>query len=65
MEKKFTLAPFSFPNYLRIEGMEEAFSVGKLTDEEAADYWDHARNAWLGHVRQRRELDQTYKTEMK
>ena len=54
---KFRVAAFGFVNYVRFEGMKETFSVGKLTDEQAGEYWDDLRSAWISHVRKRRELD--------
>ncbi len=61
------LKPFRFPNFLFLDVKEPAttvstshgtdkpkISVSQLTDEEAVDYWDSLRLAWLEHVAERR-----------
>lgn len=65
MDISFKVAAFGFVNYVRFEGMEGSFSVGKLTDEQAGQYWDDLRADWIAHVRKRRELDEQNKREFK
>lgn len=48
-----------FVNYLRVPvrggGDTLPFSVGELSDEDAARLWDHWKTEWLAHVKKRRE----------
>jgi len=49
------------PNFLRypvLNGKDESFSVGELSDEDAAMLWDQWKAEWLKHVAKKRATAQ-------
>ena len=55
-EIRMKLEPFRFPNFLRLAGqIGPGFHVGRLSDDEAAAYWDDLKAEWLEHVRKKRD----------
>jgi hypothetical protein len=56
------LAPFMFPNFLRVEEWKaDTFPVAHLSPQQAAEYWDELKPLWVAHVKKR---SKQYKDEM-
>jgi quinol monooxygenase YgiN len=54
------LAPFNFPNFLRIEEWQsESFPVAHLSQKQAAEYWDQLKPLWLEHVKKKAKQSKT------
>lgn len=55
---------FRLPNFVRVAGPhqseaeEHMIDVALMSDEQAVEYWDGMKTAWLNHIAQRRAINE-------